>query len=177
MALIKCKECKQSISDKASSCPHCGAPVKLDEVYNEKETEIVTVKVSKFVIMMYCVFVNACGGYVSFFLSVGGVKGVYLFIPLFITVLVSLGYIYNSTHTYITLTNRRVVGKYTKLIRSIDIDCPLRQIKNVRTFNILGISHIRVSTGREWFQMWFATNVKEFKRKYFDLIENKYKYI
>ena len=63
MALIKCKECKQSISDKASSCPHCGAPVKLDEVYNEKETEIVTVKVSKFVIMMYCVFVNACGGY------------------------------------------------------------------------------------------------------------------
>lgn len=27
MALIKCKECGQMISDKASACPHCGCPV------------------------------------------------------------------------------------------------------------------------------------------------------
>lgn len=27
MALIKCKECNEQISDKASSCPKCGAPV------------------------------------------------------------------------------------------------------------------------------------------------------
>ena len=26
MALIQCQECKQEISDKASVCPHCGAP-------------------------------------------------------------------------------------------------------------------------------------------------------
>lgn len=26
MALIKCSECQQTISDKAESCPHCGAP-------------------------------------------------------------------------------------------------------------------------------------------------------
>lgn len=26
MALIHCPECNQSISDKASTCPHCGAP-------------------------------------------------------------------------------------------------------------------------------------------------------
>ncbi|MDO8469468.1 MAG: hypothetical protein Q7S84_00415 [bacterium] len=26
MALIKCTECKQDISDKALSCPHCGNP-------------------------------------------------------------------------------------------------------------------------------------------------------
>jgi hypothetical protein len=26
MALINCAECQQSISDKAASCPHCGAP-------------------------------------------------------------------------------------------------------------------------------------------------------
>jgi hypothetical protein len=26
MALIHCSECNQSISDKASTCPHCGAP-------------------------------------------------------------------------------------------------------------------------------------------------------
>lgn len=29
MALIKCWECQQTISDKATACPHCGAPVDL----------------------------------------------------------------------------------------------------------------------------------------------------
>lgn len=29
MALIPCSECKKEISDKASACPHCGAPVVL----------------------------------------------------------------------------------------------------------------------------------------------------
>ena len=28
MALIKCEECGQMVSDKASACPHCGCPVK-----------------------------------------------------------------------------------------------------------------------------------------------------
>ena len=27
MALIKCSECGQMVSDKASACPHCGCPV------------------------------------------------------------------------------------------------------------------------------------------------------
>ena len=26
MALVKCEECGQTVSDKASVCPHCGAP-------------------------------------------------------------------------------------------------------------------------------------------------------
>lgn len=28
MAIIKCKECKKEVSDKAKNCPSCGAPVK-----------------------------------------------------------------------------------------------------------------------------------------------------
>ena len=32
MALINCKECGQQISDSATVCPHCGAPV-IKEVY------------------------------------------------------------------------------------------------------------------------------------------------
>lgn len=27
MALIKCKECGKEVSDKAKSCPNCGAPI------------------------------------------------------------------------------------------------------------------------------------------------------
>lgn len=41
MALIKCEECGQEISDKASSCPHCGAPVQnqAEPDLNEKTFE------------------------------------------------------------------------------------------------------------------------------------------
>lgn len=35
MALINCKECGQEISDSASVCPHCGAPV-IKDVYCPK---------------------------------------------------------------------------------------------------------------------------------------------
>ena len=35
MALIKCEECGQMVSDKASACPHCGCPVKMPMVCPE----------------------------------------------------------------------------------------------------------------------------------------------
>ncbi len=31
MALIKCKECGQMVSDKASECPNCGCSIKVDD--------------------------------------------------------------------------------------------------------------------------------------------------
>jgi hypothetical protein len=36
MALIKCSECQQTISDKAESCPHCGAPQKSAAVVEQQ---------------------------------------------------------------------------------------------------------------------------------------------
>lgn len=33
MALINCSECEKKISDKAASCPHCGAPLRDEEVH------------------------------------------------------------------------------------------------------------------------------------------------
>jgi len=38
MALIKCYECSKDISDKANSCPHCGAP-KTKDIYKGIEDE------------------------------------------------------------------------------------------------------------------------------------------
>lgn len=31
MSLIKCPECDNSISDKASACPHCGFPIRKND--------------------------------------------------------------------------------------------------------------------------------------------------
>lgn len=31
--VLKCKECEKEVSDKAKTCPHCGAPVQSGEIY------------------------------------------------------------------------------------------------------------------------------------------------
>lgn len=36
MALIKCSECGHDVSDKATTCPNCGAPVVLETIKNTK---------------------------------------------------------------------------------------------------------------------------------------------
>ena len=36
MALIKCRECGKEISDKASTCPHCGIEIKKDKIKKDK---------------------------------------------------------------------------------------------------------------------------------------------
>ncbi len=38
MALINCSECGKEISDKATTCPNCGAPVKKETVYVSRPT-------------------------------------------------------------------------------------------------------------------------------------------
>lgn len=40
MALINCKECGQQISDSASVCPHCGAPVVRDVFCPNCDTKV-----------------------------------------------------------------------------------------------------------------------------------------
>jgi hypothetical protein len=37
MALIKCKECEHSISDKAHSCPQCGYPMERNGITKKSE--------------------------------------------------------------------------------------------------------------------------------------------
>ena len=36
MAMIKCSECKSDVSNKASSCPKCGAPITITKVAQER---------------------------------------------------------------------------------------------------------------------------------------------
>jgi uncharacterized protein YecT (DUF1311 family)/predicted nucleic acid-binding Zn ribbon protein len=50
MALIKCKECQSEISDKATSCPKCGAHVK-------KPTSVITII---FAIAILSIFITMC---------------------------------------------------------------------------------------------------------------------
>ena len=41
MALIKCKECGNSVSEKAKACPSCGAPVKKPKKHGAFSTSVI----------------------------------------------------------------------------------------------------------------------------------------
>lgn len=47
MALINCSECGKEISDKASSCPNCGAPVIIDAKNNDNSEEKIIAKTNR----------------------------------------------------------------------------------------------------------------------------------
>lgn len=44
MAMIECTECGSSISDKATSCIHCGAPVETKASVKASEARVVTIQ-------------------------------------------------------------------------------------------------------------------------------------
>lgn len=176
MALMKCNECGEKVSDKAGSCPHCGAPIKLDEVYNDIEQDIVTVKVNLLIIIVCCIMCTMAVLPLTIKLYTTTSIGIYSFIPIGFILIMDLITLYIFKNSYITLTNKRVKGKITHVFGKDEVDYPLRQIKDISAFEIFGISLFRISTGYQWFQVPFAVNGKKFKREYFNLIENKYKY-
>jgi hypothetical protein len=48
MALIKCSECNQNVSDKARSCPHCGNPINVNLIlHTDTPTTVVNINESK----------------------------------------------------------------------------------------------------------------------------------
>lgn len=67
MALIKCKECGKEISDQASTCPNCGAPIEKQVDVPESGSEEVKKKSSKkvpiIIAVVLAVAVVGCGGY------------------------------------------------------------------------------------------------------------------
>lgn len=46
MALIQCAECKQIISDQATSCPHCGFPLVSYDVNTQKKSSVAYIVVT-----------------------------------------------------------------------------------------------------------------------------------
>lgn len=176
MALMTCNECGGKVSDKAGSCPHCGAPIKLDEIYSVEEKEIATVKMSNLIVGLCCLLCILGMMPLTVALYTTTSLGIYSFIPMLFIVILDIIIIYICNNSYLTLTTKRVTGKIAHIFGNDEVDYPLRQIKDISSFEILGISHFKISTGYQWFQIPFAVNGKKFKKEYFNLIENKYKY-
>lgn len=56
MALIKCKECGQKISNKAKKCPHCGVPLIEKEKINLRIILIATIIIITIGVMSFLYF-------------------------------------------------------------------------------------------------------------------------
>ena len=56
MALIKCPECKNEISSTAFSCPHCGAPNKIEQekAASKKSFQLI---LTICYVLMFCIFI------------------------------------------------------------------------------------------------------------------------
>lgn len=176
MAIMNCNECGGKVSDKAGSCPHCGNPLKLEEIYNDEEHDIITVKCNLVVIIFLCLLI--IGGFIPLtrILYTTTSLKLYSFIPIAIIFLLCIIVIFNFKCCYITLTNKRIKGQHMYGLRKTEIDYPLRQIKHIASIGILGISSFTISVGMSTYTIPFAINGKKLKKEYFNLIENKYKY-
>lgn len=170
MALLKCKECKNEISDTAKFCPYCGALLK----YSDLEEDITTVTCNMTIISVFCVALLVA--FIPLTISLCKVNsfGMYGLIPFIIFFVYILILFYSFKSINIKLTSKKVVGVLSLGLKKYEINYPINQIKSVKCFGFLGIYSLEISNGYENFKIPFATNAKKFKKEYFNLLEKKY---
>lgn len=68
MALINCSECGKEISDKANTCPNCGAPIKEDEIKREIKAGINITKKLAIVLIVALSLIIICAFIFGYFI-------------------------------------------------------------------------------------------------------------
>ncbi|TNJ35901.1 zinc-ribbon domain and TM2 domain-containing protein [Prosthecochloris vibrioformis] len=102
MAIIKCSECGKDVSDKAKSCPNCGAPIN-ENTANSKAI-VVTAPKSRSLAVLLALFLGGLGIH-KFYLNSPGWGFIYLifcwtFIPAILGLIEALNYLFMSDKTF-----------------------------------------------------------------------------
>ncbi len=103
MALIKCSECNKEISDKATSCPGCGAPIG-GIAAQQLPPIVVTAPKSRSMAVVLALFLGGLGIH-KFYLNSPGWGFIYLifcwtFVPAILGFIEALNYIFMSDKTF-----------------------------------------------------------------------------
>ena len=103
MALIRCGECSKEVSDKASSCPGCGAPIKKYQEFSQQPMVVIGPK-SRSLSMVLALFLGGLGIH-KFYLNRPGWGLIYLifcwtFIPTILGFIEALNYLFMSDQTF-----------------------------------------------------------------------------
>ena len=101
MALVQCSECSGQVSNLASACPHCGAPLKEGAAARPL---VVTAPKSRSVAILLAIFLGGLGLH-KFYLNRPGVGLLYIlfcwtFIPALIGLIEGLGYALMSEDSF-----------------------------------------------------------------------------
>lgn len=182
MALIKCIECGEKISDKANSCIHCGCPMnfqekteekvekvekkKTNESYYDTEIEIAKlehdyVKIEKHKAILFPI---------SIFLTISLVG-----IPLAVYTFASYLLCRCSKNNVMILTNKRITGEIKVLGQTTKIDIPLDKIESIHTdIGLFKIESVKIQSGITARGVAYALNGDKFCRITNEEIE-KYK--
>ena len=75
MALIRCPECGQEVSDKADACIHCGCPLHTSESISKELVRVVFVRDYRFVTGVFKGFITIDGQAIGTLGSSGSVEG------------------------------------------------------------------------------------------------------
>lgn len=97
MALISCAECGKQVSEKARSCPNCGAPISVKTADNIK-TVVLAVSKSRSLAVLLALILGGIGAH-KFYLNRPGMGVLYLlfcwtFVPSIIGFFEGLNYLF-----------------------------------------------------------------------------------
>lgn len=75
MSLINCLECKKEVSNLATSCPSCGAPINISYGRKEKEKELYTIQETSKTLKLHevCSLIMTIVGIILIFSAAGQV--------------------------------------------------------------------------------------------------------
>ena len=174
MAIIKCPECQNEISDKALSCPKCGYPIASETVNSQthtaetqtshtpeddkEETVYTAQKNSNEVAVMSGLFFVVFIILVSINRWIGMMSLIYLAL---IEIYLLLSY---AGQKELYFTNKKVVG-CRGIIAQKSLDSPLDKINNISVIKAPLGKSIEITTSSDKHTFYFIGNAEEFREK------------
>lgn len=177
MALIKCPECENMISENAKACPKCGVTIKSKK---EKEIVLAESELDNFFINLVMIFFIGLGGIIFIVLLMrynameenSGSLANYTFILGLIPIIIGIVYNRRAKKVQLVLTNKRLYGITYPLFGKIKIDIPLDNISSLTSIEQFGVSGVLIeASGSLKYKIWNISNVEFIKQKFIEQVD------
>lgn len=194
MALIKCSECGKDISDKATTCIHCGCPIEKEEKIfciecgNELKTNDKVCKKcgcpteenknnnlknddEEIEIIRTKLDEKQIKFYANFML-IFAIIFVFPIITIFFSLICLFFYIWfrQNKKAYLVLTNKRIYGSIKRGFTTFEIDLPLDKVSSITKSSSMKQQNITIeTTGSTKYTISYVKNVDEFRKEFLKL--------
>ena len=165
MALIKCKECGKEISDKATTCIHCGCPIETKN--NSTNINVDYDKIEEIEIAKIKHDYDKINKHTKISLTLTIVFTILIItIPIALYCLMFYLYCKSSKNNNLILTNKRIKGTYQVMGDTLKIDLPLDKIESISTNTRWGsIEEVVITAGSTTRGTIYTLNGEDFCNK------------